>query len=686
MSRQDPNYSAALDKAEEVWSPAVGLTSSSTSITDIAKQNNTIIELLVSLHKRLARVELAAQKQPESDLLIKNELGNITSKLANLEIGRASSQAVKKVLGNKSKVYQHYSEETIFCVGNQEVNLDFVSTESRRKLEASGFATIHLGAILIGIYGMHREHIGSKVNLVLVDTRFKDPRQVVIGQMEVDMHNNYELVYIIPKDLQLTVKDFCRHIKLVVKTKGYEDMVSGEANLLIVRALTARVSNYIASHFQLKTENIAQFLGSQGIKAIPGKSFDPKDLNGQIWEISIPHEITNTAPQAAVTWQTHRRSMTTRYTTYENQTHKDDRDLFTDPPVCDEYDDETSFINPFATSELQKSVVGEKQNLLEKFTLLEVDNDLPYPTRKPEHLLMSEANSNFNQVPTGSGLSNAAIGPARYLSRTINVPPINQWASTSTRPLGRIPDDKPIVLPPARAESGVFLTLPKNIARWEDAIRSWESSTIIHMAKMNFGDNTDKVIYFENLLGPKEKLDFQQWKAAYPDEYQRLIEIAGETQNLTSQVRQMLLGYDEYRGDTKMQDQALSQLDRLTITDMKDFPDYAYQFHDLASKTGRMYLQTELSEKFFRKFPPPFGAKIMELWDRDHPGMGVGIVPRIKYTFEVLQQLCQQNEINRQAKDFSFCKAIEVPGAYPRNKPRRSLRRSTTYKGGAPPQ
>ncbi|KAK7261696.1 hypothetical protein RIF29_28013 [Crotalaria pallida] len=133
-----------------------------------------------------------------------------------------------------------------------------------------------------------------------------------------------------------------------------------------------------------------------------------------------------------------------------------------------------------------------------------------------------------------------------------------------------------------------------------------------------------------------------------------------------------------------MQDQALSQLDRLTITDMKDFPDYAYQFHDLASKTGRMYLQTELSEKFFRKLPPPFGAKIMELWDRDHPGMGVGIVPRIKYTFEVLQQLCQQNEINRQAKDFSFCKAIEVPGAYPRNKPRRSLRRSTTYKGGAP--
>ncbi|KAK7257641.1 hypothetical protein RIF29_31760 [Crotalaria pallida] len=418
MSRQDPNYSAALDKAEEVWSLAVGLTSSSTSITDIAKQNNTIIELLVSLHKRLARIELAAQKQPESDLLIKTELGNITSKLANLEIGKASSQAVKKVWNNLNK------------------------------------------------------------------RRLRTIEQIVNPEQQLE--------------------------------KARER----RAELLPAEALYS---------YRLKTENIAQFLGSQGIKAIPGKSFDPKDLNGQIWEISIPHEVTNTAPQAAVTWQTHRRSMTTRYTTYENQTHQDNSgdeeaatlyiitedepetisyedfllenleyliltgDLFTNPPVWDEYDNETSFTNPFATSELQKSVVGEKQNLLEKFTLLEVDNDLPYPTRKPEHLLMSEANSNFNQVPTGSGLSNAAIGPARDQIRTINVPPINQWASTSTRPLGRIPDDKPIVLPPARAESGVFLTLPKNIARWEDAIRSWESSTIIHMAKMNLGNPLSSV-------------------------------------------------------------------------------------------------------------------------------------------------------------------------------------------------
>ena len=77
----------------------------------------------------------------------------------------------------------------------------------------------------------------------------------------------------------------------------------------------------------------------------------------------------------------------------------------------------------------------------------------------------------------------------------------------------------------------------------------------------------------------------------------------------------MILGYDEYRGHTQMQDQALLQLEQLTINDMKDFAEYATQYEELAAKTGRIYLQPEISEKFFRKLPPPFGSKMIELWN-----------------------------------------------------------------------
>ena len=122
----------------------------------------------------------------------------------------------------------------------------------------------------------------------------------------------------------------------------------------------------------------------------------------------------------------------------------------------------------------------------------------------------------------------------------------------------------------------------------------------------------------------------------------------------------MILGYDEYRGHTQMQDQALLQLEQLTINDMKYFVEYAAQYEELAAKTGRIYLQPEISEKFFRKLPPPFGSKMIELWNQAYPNQTVGIAPIKKFVFDVLQQLCQQNKINRQIKNFSFCKNIDV--------------------------
>ena len=68
-----------------------------------------------------------------------------------------------------------------------------------------------------------------------------------------------------------------------------------------------------------------------------------------------------------------------------------------------------------------------------------------------------------------------------------------------------------------------------------------------------------------------------------------------------------------------MQDPALLQLERLTINDIKDFVEYAAQYEELTAKTGRIYLQLEISEKFFRKLPPPFGSKMIELWNQAYP-------------------------------------------------------------------
>ncbi|KAL2345610.1 hypothetical protein Fmac_006895 [Flemingia macrophylla] len=76
-----------------------------------------------------------------------------------------------------------------------------------------------------------------------------------------------------------------------------------------------------------------------------------------------------------------------------------------------------------------------------------------------------------------------------------------------------------------------------------------------------FADIGSKVQYIKNLLGPTVKLSFQSWRSVYPEDYQRLVDIADDTINVTNQIRQMILGYTEYRGQTQMQEVALLQLE-----------------------------------------------------------------------------------------------------------------------------
>jgi hypothetical protein len=143
---------------------------------------------------------------------------------------------------------------------------------------ATEYKTIHLGAVLLGIYGLLKEHI----LVTLIDTRFSnDLTKAVIGTMEVDMHENHELAYIIPKNYRVSLSDFCNHVMITVKTKGYESMMAGEANLILIKAVTAGLSNYAAPNFKVQIDHIAEFLGSKGIRAISRKDFDPNLLNAE---------------------------------------------------------------------------------------------------------------------------------------------------------------------------------------------------------------------------------------------------------------------------------------------------------------------------------------------------------------------------------------------------------------------
>ncbi|KAI9078969.1 hypothetical protein K1719_039118 [Acacia pycnantha] len=167
-------------------------------------------------------------------------------------------------------------------------------------------------------------------------------------------------------------------------------------------------------------------------------------------------------------------------------------------------------------------------------------------------------------------------------------------------------------LPHANFNDGsmlVFVGIPPQL--WEEAIGRWESSTILHCSNIAFANNQEKVNYIENLLGETAKYYYLNWTIAFPTEYNRLIASADNTQNVIGQIRQLIMGYDPFRGTTKMQDKALQDIERLIIENMRDINNYSDTFLNLASKSGQAFTQN-ISDKYFSKLPPPFNNIIKD--------------------------------------------------------------------------
>ena len=80
---------------------------------------------------------------------------------------------------------------------------------------------VHLGLIVFSITGLHRLGLGRKLQLSLVDIRQVDNMaKAIIATTEIDMRNNFEVIYMIPGFL-VTIGPLYENIKLVIKSKGY---------------------------------------------------------------------------------------------------------------------------------------------------------------------------------------------------------------------------------------------------------------------------------------------------------------------------------------------------------------------------------------------------------------------------------------------------------------------------------
>ncbi|GJY76701.1 hypothetical protein Tco_0481817 [Tanacetum coccineum] len=79
----------------------------------------------------------------------------------------------------RHRVYEHYSEQRILCIGENQINLRLCNEESYESLRNSGLQHIHLGIFMIRLHALHRRSAGTNALVVLRDTRWEDSRQII---------------------------------------------------------------------------------------------------------------------------------------------------------------------------------------------------------------------------------------------------------------------------------------------------------------------------------------------------------------------------------------------------------------------------------------------------------------------------------------------------------------------------
>ncbi|KAJ4714373.1 Orf y protein [Melia azedarach] len=242
-------------------------------------------------------------------------------------------------------------------------------------------------------------------------------------------------------------------------------------------------------------------------------------------------------------------------------------------------------------------------------------------------------------------------------------------------------------LPSAQTNTGAIFVMPRQIGLFHDVFDRWESITKNYVTMQGITDATEKVEFIENLLGEMEKQTWIQWRMMYPTEFETIITRAEGregTQNILSQIRRVFSLEDPATGTTHIQDQAYRDLERLTCNNVKDLVQYLNDFGRLAAKTGRMFLNTELSDKLWLKMPGDIGQRMKMAFNAKFPGNQIGVFPRILYAYQFMEQECKNAAFQRSLKNLAFCKDIPLPGYYAESsKSRYGARKSTTYKGKA---
>nr|ABI47986.1 ORF3 protein [Dioscorea bacilliform virus] len=326
---------------------------------------------------------------------------------------------------------------------------------------------------------------------------------------------------------------------------------------------------------------------------------------------------------------------------------------------------------------------NEDHELIQELVSLEADFDYPQ-LRQLEDCVIAASSAVSNYTPPEDTTMNPPTYPPARIDQagpSYSGPSYSVPSGTRFKPMNYSAN---LQLPSAQQTTGAMFYMPLELDKFDEVFSRWESITKNITSQHSFISGREKADFIENLLGETEKLTWIQWRTTFNAEFDSLIAAADGregTQNIISQIRTIFSLEDPFRGSAKIQEDAYRDLERISCKDVQDIIPFMNEYMRIAAKTGRLFISSELSEKFWMKLPGDLGKTIKDSFDKTYVGNTVGVHPRILFTYKYLQEECKKAALSRSLKNLQFCSKIPIPGYYKGREKKYGVRKSTTYKG-----
>lgn len=215
---------------------------------------------------------------------------------------------------NKTGLYR-ISREVELSVVSHPVELSIVSKQIENSLKYSGYKYIHQGMYIIGIKGMTRKKLGTKVLITLLDKRWDTVNKAALGFLEGDMNENMLITYIAP-DLIMPIKEFIEKMSFGFQTKGYEEFKG--TNLLVSIEFVGRLTNKSGTRYKVNVNDVIESMQSKGIKFMSPLRIGSEERAGEEWNISelIESKVLK-QPQDYISYENNKGMTSIRFINYK---------------------------------------------------------------------------------------------------------------------------------------------------------------------------------------------------------------------------------------------------------------------------------------------------------------------------------------------------------------------------------